>query len=188
LSCTGECLRSVAFPKDLYFAPFIAGYHGSPTEHWSFGLYVYAPTAKYEKGRLANEGLNVWTVTPAIGSTKLFSKGTVEFYSPNPDTDYKSGQIFRLDLLLMKRFGSGWGFGGRAGGWIQQIGSDDGGVVTERLDRFKGRAFGLGPTVTYTYKLDPKSQIDFSARWVLEFGVEKRFGGNGLQFGVGLNF
>lgn len=191
--------RSVALEDDasgfydLLAAPIIASYHVSEVEHWSFGLYVYAPTADYEAGRLANLGLNVWTFMPSVGYTKLFSKGTlefsalgaVEFYTENEDTDYQNGEVFRLDLLGMKRFPTGWGVG-LVGGWIQQI-TDDDGPLTERLDGFKGRSLGLGPAVTYSHK-GQGSEVDVSLRWVPEFEVEKRFEGDGVLLSVGLNF
>jgi hypothetical protein len=180
---------------DLYFAPIIASYHVSQVEHWSFGLYVYAPTADYELGKLANPGLNVWTMTPAVGYTRLFKKGTlefsalsgVEFYTENDATDYQNGEIFRLDLLVMKRYESGWGIG-LVGGWIEQLSGDDGGRLTEVTDGFKGRAFGLGPAISYTHKTEAENQIDFNFRWVPEFGVENRFEGGGLLLTVGFNF
>lgn len=179
---------------DLYFAPIIASYHVSEVEHWSFGLYVYAPTASYEVGRLANPGLNVWTVSPTVGYTKLFSKGTlefsalsaVEFYSENEDTDYQNGEVFRLDLLGIKRFPNGWGVG-LVGGWIEQISDDDGGLLTERLDGFKGHSLGLGPMVSYSHK-SQAGEVDVSLRWVPEFDVKKRFEGDGVLLSVGLNF
>ena len=180
---------------DLYFAPIIASYHVSQVEHWSFALYAYAPTADYEAGQLANPGLNVWTVTPTVGYTKLFKEGTlefsalggVEFYTENDATDYQNGEIFRLDLFLMKRYKSGWGVG-LVGGWIEQLSGDEGGLVTEITDGFKGRAFGLGPAFSYTYKTKAENQFDFNFRWVPEFGVENRFEGGGVLFTVGLNF
>ena len=186
---------SVADFFDLYFAPIIASYHVSQVEHWSFALYAYAPTADYEVGKLANPGLNVWTVTPTVGYTRLFKEGTlefsalsgVEFYTENDATNYQNPEIFRLDLLVMKRYKNGWGLG-LVGGWIQQLSGDDGGLVTEITDGFKGRAFGLGPALGYTHKTEAKNQIDFNFRWVPEFGVENRFEGGGLLVTVGFTF
>lgn len=180
---------------DLYFAPIIASYHVSQVEHWSFALYVYAPTADYEVGRLANPGLNTWTVTPTVVYTRLFKQGTlefsalggVEFYTENDATNYQNGEIFRLDLLLMKRFKNGWG-AGVIGGWIEQLSDDEGGLLTEITDGFKGHSLGLGPTVSYTHKTEAENQIDFNLRWVPEFDVENRFEGSGILATVGFTF
>lgn len=179
---------------DLYFAPVIASYHVSQVEHWSFGLYVYAPTAEYDPDRLANPGLNVWTVSPGVGYTRLFQGGTLEFsalgafdwYSENEDTDYKNGLVWRLDALLVKRTASGWGFGG-AGGWIQQL-QDDSGPTADLLDGFRGRSFGLGPVVTYGKKWQDGTHLDLQLRYLAEFGVERRFEGEPLQVTASFGF
>ena len=179
---------------DLYFAPVIASYHVSQVEHWSFGLYVYAPTAEYDPDRLANPGLNVWTVSPGVGYTHLFQKGTLEFsalgaidwYSRNGDTDYKNGMVWRLDGLLVKRTASGWGFGA-AGGWIQQL-QDDSGPTADLLDGFRGRSFGLGPVVTYGKKWRGGAHLDLQLRYVKEFGVERRFEGEPLMVSASFGF
>jgi len=175
---------------DLYFAPVIASYHVSEVEHWSFGLYVYAPTARYEKGRLANLGLNTWTFTPGVGYTHLFDRGSfefsglagVDFYTKNDATDYTNGSVFHLDLLAMKRTPSGWGFGGVLG-WIQQI-EDDDGPTADRLNGFKGRALGAGPAIDFKQSFGKDSSIDFTLRWVKEFHVKNRLKGEPIVLNV----
>lgn len=177
---------------DLYFAPVIASYHVSEVEHWSFGLYVYAPTADYEKGRLANKGLNIWTYTPAVGYTRLFDRGSfelsglagVDFYSKNKDTDYQNGAVFRLDLLAMKRTPSGWGFGA-VFGWLQQL-EDDDGPTADRLGGFSGRSLGIGPAVAYKKSFSKESSIDMTLRWVKEFNVKNRLKGEPLMLNISL--
>ena len=179
---------------DLYFAPVIASYHASQLEHWSFGLYVYAPTAEYDPDRLANPGLNIWTISPGIGYTRLLQKGTLEFsmlgaidwYSRNDDTDYKNGMVWRLDALLIKRTAGGWGFGA-AGGWIQQM-QDDSGPTADLLDGFRGRSFGLGPVVAYGKKWQGGAHLDLQLRYVKEFGVRRRFEGEPLMATASFGF
>lgn len=177
---------------DLYFAPVIASYHVSEVEHWSFGLYVYAPTARYEKGRLANLGLNTWTFTPGVGYTHLFDKGSfefsalagVDFYTKNDTTDYQNGAVFHLDLLAMKRTPSGWGFGAVAG-WIQQL-EDDDGPLADRLGGFSGHSLGIGPAITFKKSFSKESSIDLSLRWVKEYNVKNRLEGEPLVLNVSL--
>lgn len=177
---------------DLYFAPVIASYHVSEVEHWSFGLYVYAPTADYKKGQLANNGLNIWTYTPAVGYTHLFDKGSfefsalagVDFSSKNNDTDYQNGAVFHLDLLAMKRTPSGWGFGAVAG-WIQQL-EDDDGPTADRLNGFSGRSLGIGPAIAYKKSFSKESSIDFTLRWVKEFDVKNRLKGEPLVLNLSI--
>lgn len=179
---------------DLYFAPIIASYHISQVEHVSYGLYVYAPTAKYDPNRLANPGMNVWTFSPSVGYTHLFQKGTLEFsvlgavdfYSRNDDTDYKNAPVWRLDSMLVKRTPGGWGFGA-VGGWIQQLG-DDSGPTADRLNGFKGRSFGLGPVISYSKKWSGGEHFDLSLRYVTEFSVKNRFEGDPVMLTAGFGF
>lgn len=179
---------------DLYFAPVIASYHIDQTHHLSMGLYVYAPTAEYDASRLANPGLNVWTVSPTLGYTQLMSNGTLEFslqgaldwYSRNDDTDYKNGVVWRSEALLVKRYAGGWGVGAAAG-WIQQLERDDG-ALADRLDGFKGRAFGVGPVLTYSKAWEGGQHVDVAFRYLGEFSVKNRFDGDPLSLSIGFAF
>ena len=178
---------------DLYFAPVIASYHVSEVEHWSFGVYIYAPTASYEKGQLTNDGLNVWTFSPAVGYTHLFQEGTfemsalagVDIYSKDNATDYQNGAVFRLDGLAMKRTPSGWGFG-VAGGWIQQL-SDDTGPIAEKLNGFVGHSLGLGPAISYSKAWSKENKVALTLRWLKEFDVKNRIEGEPLELNVSIS-
>jgi hypothetical protein len=179
---------------DLYFAPVIASFHIDQVRHLSFGLYVYAPTADYDPDRIANPGLNVWTASPTVNYTQLFQQGTLEFsvqgaldwYSENKDTDYKNGVVWRSEVLLIKRTASGWGIGA-VGGWIQQL-EDDSGPTADRLGGFKGRAFGVGPVVTYGKKWQGGEHVDVTFRLVDEFSVKNRFEGVPVSLMVSFGF
>lgn len=179
---------------DLYFAPMIASYHVSEMEHWSFAAYVYAPTADYDSNRLANPGLNVWTISPTVGYTHLFMQGGIEFsataamdwYSENQDTDYHNGIVGRVEALTILRGPKGWGVGGVAS-WIEQL-EDDSGELADRLDGFQGRSFGIGAIVTYSRKLDGGGHLDMSLRYVKEFSVDNRFEGDPLMLTASLGF
>lgn len=178
---------------DMTVVPWIASRHFSQTRHMSLAVYIYAPTGKYEAGRLANVSLNNWTFSPTLGYTQLFGEGTVEwstvaavdFYTDNPATDYQNGAVFRVDSLAVKRFGNGWGIGG-VGGWIEQL-EDDEGPTADALNGFKGRSFALGPIATYAKKWDG-GQVEFSARWLKEFGVERRLEGDPIMVSATMSF
>lgn len=179
---------------DITFAPVIASYHVSEMEHWSFSLYVYAPTGDYETGKLANPGLNNWTFAPTVGYTKLFLKGglevsalsSVELYTQNPATDYKNGKVLTLDALTMLRTPSGFGFGAVAG-WIEQLSDDSSPTLPASLDGFRGHSLGAGPALSYTHKFEGMGQLDVNFRWMFEFDVTKRFSGNGPQLSFGFH-
>jgi hypothetical protein len=65
--------------------------------------------------------------------------------------------------------------------------TDDEGTAADALNGFVGRAFGIGPIVTYSTKLG-KSCLDFSARWIYDFDVSKRVEDNAFNFSASLKF
>jgi hypothetical protein len=177
---------------DLTFAPLIASYHVSEMEHWSFALYVAAPTGDYDPGRLANVSLNNWTFSPAIGYTKLFMKGglevslqsAVDFFTKNDATNYQNGEVFRAEGLVMMRLPSGFGFGAIAG-WLEQISDDDSPTLPDSLDGFRQHVLGAGPAFTYSHHLADKSSLDVNFRWIFEIDAENSFEGSGGQLTIG---
>ena len=70
--------------------------------------------------------------------------------------------------------------------WHRQR-ADDGGPTGDALNGFAGRAFGIGPIVTYSTKLG-KSHLDLSARWIHDFDVSKRVEGEGFNFTASFKF
>jgi hypothetical protein len=109
----------------------------------------------------------------------------MEFDTGDPATNYDNGIISDLEGLVIKRFKNGFGIG-FVESWIQQI-TDDGGSVPAVLHGFRGRAFGIGPIVTYSTKIG-KSHLDFNARWINDFDVSKRVEGDGFSFSGSLKF
>jgi hypothetical protein len=108
----------------------------------------------------------------------------MEFYTENPDTHVQNGILSDLEVLAIKRFKNGFGIG-FVESWIQQVTDDDG--IPAALNGFVGRAFEIGPIVTYSTKLG-KSDLDFNARWIHDFDVSKRVEGDGFNFTASLKF
>src|SRR5439155_13421738 len=71
----------------------------------------------------------------------------MEFDTGDPAANYDNGILSDLEVLAIKRFKNGFGIG-FVESWIQQI-TDDGGSVPAGLHGFRGRAFGIGPIITY---------------------------------------
>jgi hypothetical protein len=65
--------------------------------------------------------------------------------------------------------------------------TDDRGSVPAQLNGFRGRAFGIGPIVTYSTKVG-RSHLDFNARWIHDLGVSKRVEGDGFNLTAILKF
>lgn len=178
---------------DLAFTPFAASYDISQTDHVAFSFTFWAPTGEYDPNRLATLSLNNWTFIPGVAYTKIFPKQNfeltgiwqVQFYTENPATNYQNGILSDLEATAIKRFKGGAGIG-VIGGWLEQL-TDDSGPIAVRFHGFSGRAFGVGPIVTYTTKIG-KDLLDLNARFIPEFGNEKRVEGNLFQFYATLKF
>jgi len=177
---------------DLVFTPIIASHHFSQTDHVAFSFTFWAPTGSFEKGKLVNLSQNTWTFIPGVAYTKILPEDNIEltgiwqmeFDTEDHATHYQNGILSDLEVLAIKRFKNGLGIG-FVESWIQQV-NDDGGAPAA-LNGFAGRAFGIGPIVTYSTKLG-KSHLDFSARWIHDFDVAKRVAGDAFNFSASLKF
>ena len=177
---------------DLVFTPIIASHHFSETDHLALSFTFWAPTGSYEKGRLVNLSQNTWTFIPGVAYTKILPEANIEltgiwqmeFDTEDPATRYQNGILSDLEALAIKRFKNGLGIG-FVESWIQQVNDDEGAPAA--LNGFLGRAFGIGPIVTYSTKLG-KSHLDFSARWIHDFDVSNRVAGNAFNFSASLKF
>lgn len=178
---------------DLAFTPIVASYHLSKTDHLALSFTFWAPTGEYDKNRLANLSNNVWSFIPGVAYTKIFPAANIElsgswtldFDTENPDTHYQNGILSDLEGTVIKRFKNEFGVG-VIGSWIQQL-TDDSGTTADRLNGFSGRAFGVGPIVTYSTKIG-KSDLSFNARYVHEFDNRKRIEGDLFALSASLKF
>jgi hypothetical protein len=176
---------------DLAFTPIIASHHFSETDHLAFSFTFWAPTGDFKVGRLVNLSTNSWTFIPGVAYTKIIPQDNVEltlmwdmdFDTGDPATHYDNGILSDLEGLVIKRFKNGFGIG-FVESWIQQV-TDDESALTP--NGFVGRAFGIGPIVTYSTKIG-KSHLDFNARWIHDFGVSNRVAGDGFNFTASLKF
>jgi len=177
---------------DLAFTPIVASHHFSQTDHLAFDFTFWAPTGSYQKGKLVNLSQNTWTFIPGVAYTKIIPEANIEltgiwdmeFDTEDHATHYQNGILSDLEVLAIKRFKSGLGIG-FIESWIQQV-NDDGGAP-DALNGFLGRAFGIGPIITYSTKLG-KSHLDLSARWIHDFDVSKRVEGDAFNFTASLKF
>jgi hypothetical protein len=120
---------------DLTLIPIMLGWKDGP---WQYDLVlsVYVPTGEYEVGRLANPGLNYWSINPIAGVAysnpeRGFNAGLhggVTFNTENPDTDYRSGILTHLEGSVQQLLPAGRGFLslGLEGFWVEQVSADSG--------------------------------------------------------------
>jgi len=179
---------------DITLIPAMLGWKDGPWQY-DLALSVYAPTGKYELGRLANPGLNYWSFNPIAGVAYSNPKtgfnaglhGGVMFNTENPDTDYTSGTLVHLDGSLQQLLPLGKGFVslGLEGFWVEQVSSDSG--QRPILGDFKGRTAGLGPVLGY---LLPMGKENFVAelRWLRELETKNRLEGDYIWLKVVYQF
>jgi hypothetical protein len=170
---------------DIVLMPLLLNQNLSPDFNINYRLGVYAPTGRYEVGRLANTGKNYWTIEPTVGfmyfghdngrEASLFLGADYNF--ENPDTDYQSGLQAHLDGTLAQHFPLWGGLAGvgAAGYWYEQLEGDSGAGAT--LGDFKGRTAGFGPVLSYSTKV---SGVDVIAelKWLHEFETKLRPNGD----------
>lgn len=148
-------------------------------------LPVYVPTGEYEKGRLANPGLNYWTFDPTAGvsynNDKIGFNAALyvgaAFNTENPDTDYRSGTTLHLDGSVQQLLPVGPGFLGIGAEafYLEQVTGDSGRGAS--LGDFMGRTAGVGPVLSYILPRG-KETLVAELRWLPELDVKNRLEGD----------
>jgi hypothetical protein len=104
-----------------------------------------------------------------------------DFNTENPDTNYKTGTQLHLDGTFAQHLPL---FGGLAGVgitgyWYEQVTGDSGSGAN--FGDFKGRTAGLGPVVSYVFKIGSVDMIA-EAKWLHEFETRNRLEGDIVWF------
>ncbi|MFZ4284994.1 SphA family protein [Variovorax sp. HJSM1_2] len=172
----GGTSESVSGGSDLY-----------PTASlkWNQGVHntmVYSmmgvPVGAYQKGRLANIGLNHWSLDAGGGYTYLNPKEGNEFSAvlgftynfKNSDTDYKNGVDAHLDWAA-SHFVTPQTHVGLVGYFYNQLTGDSGSGAT--LGDFKSRVAAIGPQVGYFFPVGGRKwYVNLKAYW--EFNAANR--------------
>jgi hypothetical protein len=151
---------------------------------YTVSVSVYAPTGSYDKGEIANTGLNYWTADPVVSA--YYSNAAtgfnfsvfagVTFNSENNETDYKSGSLFHVESSIQQLFPLGKGYLGLGldAFYFEQIEGDSGSGATRD---FKGRTMGIGPVINYILPVGSDSWV-FEAKWLPETNTKNRLEGD----------
>jgi hypothetical protein len=147
------------------------------------------PVGDYEQGRLANIGLNHWSIDGGGAYTYLDStKGHeisvtagLTYNFENPDTHYRNGVDSHIDWAV-SQFLSEKVHVGVAGYVYYQLSGDSGSGAI--LGPFKSRIYSAGPEVGYFFPASKsaKGYIQFKTYW--EWGAENRPEGWNLWLSV----
>ncbi|WP_204736507.1 SphA family protein [Gluconacetobacter azotocaptans] len=171
--------------RDMIITPVILGWHSGG--HFLRGrIDIFAPTGPYNRGSLANIGMNYRTFTPTVSYSwtqpkiglDISENVGIDVNTTNDKTKYRSGALFHLDTAATKTIGTAGPGLGLAGSLLYQI-TDDTGALAIHLGGFQGRSFAVGPVGRYTFKVGGMA-INSSLRWLPEFAVRKRPSGNAV--------
>jgi len=181
---------------DITLVPLMVGWTNiAPDLTLDARLNVFAPTGKYDAGKLANTGLNYWTFEPAIMASWLSSKfGTeatlytgIDFNTRNEDTDYQSGTSLHFDGTLAQHLPLLGGLAGIGvtGFYYEQIEGDSGAGAV--LGSFKAKTTGIGPVISYVREIR-STQLLAELKWMREGNVENRLEGDYVWLKLGVLF
>jgi hypothetical protein len=170
--------QRVAF-GDLVLTPLL-GWHSADL-HVAAGVDFVVPTGAYNKNRLANPGMNTFTISPAlaitsmaIASLELSTKITDDHYFRNNATGYTSGDSMIFEYTANYYFPTPVGqMAPGVGGYIFKQISDDRLLGSKFGDGFRGQAVSLGPELVYIH---PSGAL-FEVRYQREFLVQNRVQG-----------
>lgn len=173
---------------DLVLFPLYLGYVNPIGTVFAYGgPVIYAPTGKYDENRLANNGLNYWSIAPTMGVTwlphprwELSAGANLEFNRKNSATDYRSGHSAMLDFGVGVRPLAGHPklkIAAQGFGLVQFTDDRQHGAVVG--DGNRGRAFGFGPQVSYDIAGGRGGMV---LKYQREFGVENRSEGERFWF------
>jgi hypothetical protein len=172
----------------------IPAYFGYKTGDWTWmgSLSVFAPTGEFERGELANTGLNYWTFMPEVAVSYLSPKNGREldiytgfdFNTRNPKTEYQSGVNYHIDVTAAQHLPFGFGIGANAF-LIQQVGVDSGAGATQ--GNFQGRTVGIGPVLSYIKQWEGKT-LAIEAKWLPELETDHRLNGDWIWLKAAFSF
>jgi hypothetical protein len=180
---------SISGIGDIVLMPVMLNQNINPDFNINYRLGAYAPTGRYELGRLANTGKNFWTIEPTVGfmyfgqkngrEASVFLGGDYNF--ENEDTDYQTGMQMHIDGTLAQHFPLWGGLAGVGvnGYWYEQVEGDSGSGAT--LGDFKGRTAGLGPVISYASKIGDVDVIG-ELKWLHEMETKLRPEGDFIWF------
>ena len=160
--------------------------------HYMGMFNVYTPTGDYDKNRIVNLGRNHWAYEPMLGITylnptsgrELSAAAGITFNQENPDTHYKSGNEFHLDVSAIQHFSDKF-YAGLSGYAYHQLTGDSGSGATSD---FKGRVYALGPIVGGTIPIGQKQNLYLKARYYKEFDAKNRLEGDAFYLSASIKF
>ena len=185
---TGSRTDKVDGGSDIYGLGTLKWHDGS--NNWvTYGMFNL-PTGAYQVGRLANLGINHYSIDGGGGYTYLDSKkghefsivGGLTYNFENNDTNYKNGIDSHIDWAA-SQFLNEQLHVGVVGYFYHQLTGDSGSGAT--LGDFKSQAAGIGPQAGYFFPVGKsKGYVNLKGYW--EFGAQNRAEGWNLWLSLAI--
>jgi len=161
-------------------------------DNWLAYVNAGIPVGAYQVGRLANIGINHWSVDAGGGYTYLDTEKGREFsvvsgltYNfENSDTNYKNGIDGHIDLAASQFLSEDLHIG-LVGYVYHQLSGDSGSGAV--LGDFKGRVYSIGPQGGYFFPFG-SSKGYVNLRGYYEFGAKNRIEGWNASLTLSLPF
>ena len=162
--------------SDLYPQASLKWHDGS--HNWMTYVMAGVPTGAYQVGRLANIGLNHWSVDGGGGYTYLDAAkghefsivGGLTYNLENDDTDYRNGVDSHIDWALSQFLSEQVHVGINGYVYYQLSGDSGAGAV---LGSNKARVYAAGPQIGYFFPVGKeKGYVNLRANW--EFNASNR--------------
>ncbi len=171
---------------DMVISPLVLGWH-YPEWHFVAAFDIDLPTGRWDTDKpLERIGANYISYEPIFATTYLNESGfeasvkmMYNIKEENDDTNYKSGDEFRVDYTVAKH-ADDWSYG-LGGCYLEQTTDDEQNGV--KLASSKGRGFSIGPQIQYNYKGQ-----SFIAKWQHDTIAENRFQGDKIHFKYVMRF
>lgn len=176
---------------DLIVNPVMLGWNFG-NFHWMALVSIAMPTASYNKDKLANTGLNYWSVQPQFSITYYEPEIGLDvsasliyvINTENHATNYRAGDIFHLDWAVGKQLNPAWKIG-VVGYLMEQATGDSGSGATLGPD--KASVWALGPAATYSFEAN-KMPLSVLAKWTHEIAAINTFRGNTVSAAISFKF
>ncbi len=160
--------------------------------HLNLYEVVSIPISKYTLNSFTNTGLNHWAFDTVLSASWFDPKTGIEislapgliYNTKNPDTNYKSGTEFHVDVMFNLHLSKELTVG-LHGSYYKQLTADKG--AHPSLGSFKGRSYSIGPAIVW-HKVVGQQQYYLSAKWLHEFEAENKVEGDLTIFTMGMKF
>jgi hypothetical protein len=177
--------------NDIVVSPLIIGWQ-SGLLHWNISTQVWLPAGNYSATRLANSGRNIWAVSPQIGATYFDPRTGWEISGAaiyvvnfeNPDTNYRSGDMFHVDFAIGRRLTPHVELG-LVGYVAEQLTADSGAGAI--FGPRKLRIAGLGPGATYRFAVNGVA-VSLVAKYYREFAARNTTQGDAGSLSLRIKF